>query len=64
MAALVCAGGDPRLYRQAATAYWQHVKLPGLDLRENSNRLTIVVMVVAALIGIGIALAALSFMES
>jgi hypothetical protein len=40
------------------------VKLPGLDLREKSNRLTIVVMVVAALIGLGIALAALSFMES
>jgi hypothetical protein len=40
------------------------VKLPGLDLRENSNRLMIIVMIVAALIGIGIALAALSFMES
>jgi hypothetical protein len=40
------------------------VKLPGLDLRENSNRLTIIVMIVAALIGIGIALAAISFMES
>jgi hypothetical protein len=61
---LVCGGGGLRLYRQAATAYWQRVKLPGLDLRENSNRLTIVVMVLAALIGIGIALAAISFMES
>jgi hypothetical protein len=40
------------------------VKLPGLDFRENSTRLMIVVLAASALIGIAIALAAISFMES
>jgi hypothetical protein len=40
------------------------VKLPTLDLRENSARLTLTVLVVAALVGFVLALSAIYLMES
>jgi hypothetical protein len=40
------------------------VNFPAINLRENSTRLTIAILVAAALVGLVIALVAIDFMES